>query len=207
MSDDATDTPSDQAADEVEADAPESSATAEGGEGDTVGGDGSTVGAWASDRDSATSTKDKAKGKGEADVASGAGGDADAKPSDAERAARKAKADAIIAERQVARRTVTSRRVTPKGGASATPSTPSKARDAKKTEEVVSRAPVITAKQVYDKGPSPWWVPAIMFALLILGALIIMTNYMGVFGDASNVRLVIGLAFILGGIIAATQYR
>ena len=30
---------------------------------------------------------------------------------------------------------------------------------------------------------------------------------MGVFGDASNIRLVIGLGFILGGIIAATQYR
>jgi hypothetical protein len=46
-----------------------------------------------------------------------------------------------------------------------------------------------------------------MFGLLIIGALIIMSNYMGVFGDASNVRLVIGLGFILGGIVTATQYR
>ena len=131
---------------------------------------------------------------------------------------RKAEADAAVAELQVvARRTVTSRRVTPKGGAAAAksskptkdaaPATTSKARDAKKTESVVSRAPVATPQEVYAKGPSPWWVPAIMFGLLIVGALIIMTNYMGVFGDASNVRLVIGLAFILGGIIAATQYR
>lgn len=207
MSDDTTDTPEDE--------------TAEGG----ATGTDDALDAWSSKRDTpdaaepaaeaddakaddeaapAAGTAAKAKGKGgkEQDAA-----DDEAKPSDDERAARKAKADAVIAERQVARRTVTSRRVTPKGGASATPSTPSKARDAKKTEEVVSRAPVVTAKQVYDKGPSPWWVPTIMFGLLIVGALIIMTNYMGVFGDASNIRLVIGLGFILGGIIAATQYR
>ena len=131
----------------------------------------------------------------------------------------KAKADAVIAERKVvARRTVTSRRVTPKGGptaakakgkdaADAPPVSASKARDAKKTASVVTKAPVATPQQVYAKGPSPWWVPAIMFGLLIVGALIIMTNYMGVFGDASNIRLVIGLGFILGGIVTATQYR
>ena len=59
----------------------------------------------------------------------------------------------------------------------------------------------------YAPGPSPWWVPALMFGLLIIGALVIMLNYMGAFGDAENIRLVIGLAFILGGIITATQYR
>ena len=134
----------------------------------------------------------------------------------------KAKADAVIAERNartVTRRTVTSRRVTPKGGAApAKASTPakdapaessSKARDAKKTESVRQRttAAPTASPQVWDKGPSPWWVPAIMFALLIVGALVIMLNYMGAFGDASNVRLVIGLGLILGGIITATQYR
>jgi hypothetical protein len=132
-----------------------------------------------------------------------------------EKAARKAKADAAVAERQVvARRTVTSRRVTPKGGPAAAkkagpaaPATTSKARDAKKTASVVTKAPAATPQQVYSKGPSPWWVPAIMFGLLIVGALIIMSNYMGVFGDASNIRLVIGLGFILGGIVTATQYR
>ena len=119
-----------------------------------------------------------------------------------------------MAERKVvARRTVTSRRVTPKGGAAAAKSAPaapvstSKARDAKKTASVVTKAPAATPQQVYSKGPSPWWVPAIMFGLLIIGALIIMTNYMGVFGDASNVRLVFGLGFILAGIVTATQYR
>jgi hypothetical protein len=72
---------------------------------------------------------------------------------------------------------------------------------------VVTKAPAVTPQQVYAKGPSPWWVPAIMFGLLIVGALIIMSNYMGVFGDASNIRLVLGLGFILGGIVTATQYR
>ena len=95
-----------------------------------------------------------------------------------EKAARKAKADAAVAERQVvARRTVTSRRVTPKGGPAAAkkagpaaPATTSKARDAKKTASVVTKAPAATPQQVYSKGPSPWWVPAIMFGLLIIGA-------------------------------------
>jgi hypothetical protein len=137
---------------------------------------------------------------------------------------KKAAADAVVAERkakapQVTRRTVTSRRVTPKGGPAAAakadrpakdapPAKESKARDAKKTE-AARRAPVATPARaaVYEKGPSPWWVPALMFLLLIAGALLIMTNYMGVFGDASNVRLVIGLALILGGIVTATQYR
>ena len=145
-----------------------------------------------------------------ADAASGAD-DADAEA----KAERKAKADAAVAERQVvARRTVQSRRVTPKGGPAAAkktgdsaPVSTSKARDAKKTASVVTKAPTVTPPQVYAKGPSPWWVPAIMFGLLIIGALIIMSNYMGVFGDASNVRLVIGLGFILGGIVTATQYR
>lgn len=128
---------------------------------------------------------------------------------DAERAARKAKADAVIAKRQVtARRTVTSRRVTPRAGETVEATSGSKARDAKKTEAVVNRvASSPQPPQVYAKGPSPWWVPALMFALLILGAVLIVANYAGAFGDPSNVRLVLGLGLILGGIITATQYR
>lgn len=138
----------------------------------------------------------------------------------------KQKADAVIAarrakdptvagqEKKVERRVVTSRRVTPKAGAKpatgkdAPAASESKARDAKKTEAVharTSKAP--QAQPVKIKGPSPWWVPALMFGLIIVGALVIMLNYMGVFGDPANTRLVIGLALILGGIIAATQYR
>ena len=65
--------------------------------------------------------------------------------------------------------------------------------------------PTVDAAKI--KGPSPWWVPALMFGLMIVGAAVIMANYMGAFGDPDNVRLVIGLVLILGGIITATQYR
>jgi len=55
---------------------------------------------------------------------------------------------------------------------------------------------------------SPRWVPVVMFGLLGLGMLVIFFNYIGFpFGDASNWRLIIGLALILGGIITATQYH
>ena len=107
-----------------------------------------------------------------------------------------------------ARRTVTSRRVTPKGGArpsAALRQVGSKARDAKKTESVVSRTPALTHQAGLRQGPSPWWVPALMFALLILGGLIIMSTTWAPVRDASNIRLVIGLGFILGGIITATS--
>ena len=136
------------------------------------------------------------------------------KKADAVIAERRAK-DPTTAERKVERRVVTSRRVTPKAGAKpagadkdAAPVSESKARDAKKTEAVHARtSKTPQAQPVKIKGPSPWWVPAIMFGLIIVGALVIMLNYMGVFGDPANTRLVIGLALILGGIIAATQYR
>ena len=159
-----------------------------------------------------------------------------------ERAARKAKADAVIAERraqaaraagkdpeadakakakggkdakgdakaaEAPRRTVTSRRVTPKGGAAAkadpkAPAPTSKARDAKKTESVRKTAAAVPVADL-PKGPSPWWVPTLMWVLLVAGAVVIMANY--ALSGASNIRLVIGLGLILGGIITATQYR
>ncbi len=55
---------------------------------------------------------------------------------------------------------------------------------------------------------SPPWVPILMFVLLGIGAAMIMLNYLEVLpGAASNWYLVGGLAFILGGIATATQYR
>ena len=55
---------------------------------------------------------------------------------------------------------------------------------------------------------SPRWVPILMFVLLGLGAVLIMLNYLEVLpGAASNWYLLVGLAFILGGIATATQYR
>jgi hypothetical protein len=61
------------------------------------------------------------------------------------------------------------------------------------------------------KGPSPMWVPVLMFAFWVVGLAMIILNYMGVLpgsGDNGNGwYLVGGLASILAGIITATQYR
>jgi hypothetical protein len=55
---------------------------------------------------------------------------------------------------------------------------------------------------------SPRWVPALMFGLLIAGALAIVLNYLGVTpASPSNWYLLGGLGAILAGIITATQYR
>jgi hypothetical protein len=57
------------------------------------------------------------------------------------------------------------------------------------------------------KAPSRLWVPVLMFAMLGIGALLIILNYVGALGGVNNAWLVVGLAFILAGIITATQYR
>ena len=61
------------------------------------------------------------------------------------------------------------------------------------------------------KGPSPRWVPILMFGLWGVGLLVIVLNYMGVLpGSADGGNgwyLVAGLGAILGGIMVATQYR
>ena len=55
---------------------------------------------------------------------------------------------------------------------------------------------------------SPRWVPILMFALFIVGALVILLYYLGaVPGGRSNYYLVAGLAFILGGLYTATKYH
>ncbi|MCP4435179.1 MAG: cell division protein CrgA [Actinomycetia bacterium] len=68
-------------------------------------------------------------------------------------------------------------------------------------------APVPASK----RGPSPRWVPVLMFALWVVGLAMILLNYMGLLPgteDAGNgFYLVGGLTLILGGIVTATQYR
>ena len=60
-------------------------------------------------------------------------------------------------------------------------------------------------------GPSPRWVPVLMFALWGVGLLLIVLNYMGVLPGSEDGGngwyLVAGLASILAGIMVATQYR
>lgn len=57
-------------------------------------------------------------------------------------------------------------------------------------------------------GPSPVWVPVMMFGFLALGVATILLNYLGVLpGSASNWYLLGGLGMVLAGIFTATQYR
>jgi hypothetical protein len=59
-------------------------------------------------------------------------------------------------------------------------------------------------------GPSPKWVPALMIAGFVGGVLMILGNYLftiDALGTPSNWYLLGGLAMILAGILAATQYR
>jgi hypothetical protein len=54
---------------------------------------------------------------------------------------------------------------------------------------------------------SPRWVPILMFTLLIAGALVILLNYLGLLGHASNGKLFIGLGLIAAGFVTATNYH
>ena len=118
---------------------------------------------------------------------------------------------AAKADSTVVRKRVVSKRVTPKGAPQGVKAASLKgtggAKGAADGEDLGYSKRYTPPAATYAQGPSPWWVPTLMFGLLIVGALVIMLNYMGVFGDAANIRLVIGLAFILGGIVTATQYR
>jgi len=60
----------------------------------------------------------------------------------------------------------------------------------------------------YEK-VSPLWVPALMFTLLGLGALVIVLNYMNLLPgpESSNWYLLLGLGLITGGFATATQYH
>ena len=56
--------------------------------------------------------------------------------------------------------------------------------------------------------PSPWYIPAIMFALWGIGILLIFLNYVELLpGSQTNWYLLGGLGAILAGIIVATQYK
>jgi hypothetical protein len=91
------------------------------------------------------------------------------------------------------KRKVKGGRVTPKGG------------------HVAAKAPAssrYTPPIPRSKKVSPTWVPVLMFALLGLGIVVILCNYVGVLpGGTKNSYLIVGLGSILGGIITATQYH
>jgi hypothetical protein len=92
-------------------------------------------------------------------------------------------------------------RVTPKGG-------PTNRRRASDEAETVASSRYTPPTAAKLNMPSPTWVPVLMFALLGLGMLVILLNYVSLLpGAVSNWYLLAGLGFILGGIITATQYR
>ena len=67
---------------------------------------------------------------------------------------------------------------------------------------------VETLREISDE-PSPAWVLWMLFGLLALGMLVIFFNYVGLVpgGDTHNGFTLLGLGFILAGIITATRLR
>jgi hypothetical protein len=58
------------------------------------------------------------------------------------------------------------------------------------------------------KVSSPLWVPALMFALIVTGVLVVITNYLGLLpGEQQNWYLMLGLGEITAGFIVATFFR
>ena len=104
-----------------------------------------------------------------------------------------------------------------KGAAGSAPSKPAKVVPPKAKARAKASPQATPARHTPAKpagkhaGPSPRWVPVLMFALWGLGLLLIVLNYMGVLPGAADGGngwyLVAGLVSILAGIMVATQYR
>lgn len=93
-------------------------------------------------------------------------------------------------------------RVTPKGGAKTSDG------HAHHHEPQVSPNSRYTPPVPQFVKQSPPWVPVLMFALLGLGALVILLYYLGaVPGGRSNWYLATGLVMLLGGLYTATKYH
>jgi hypothetical protein len=89
-------------------------------------------------------------------------------------------------------------RVTPKGG-------PTKATRHRTPEASTRYTPPVPRSQKV----SPRWLPVVILGLMALGVLFIFLHYVDMVlpGASSNWWLLAGLMTILGGILAATQYR
>ena len=65
-----------------------------------------------------------------------------------------------------------------------------------------------TAPKPKTERHSPMWLPALMGTCLLTGALVIVTNYMGILpGDAENRYLFLGLFLVVVGFGMASNYR
>ncbi|MFM8857215.1 MAG: cell division protein CrgA [Actinomycetota bacterium] len=95
-------------------------------------------------------------------------------------------------------------RTTPKGTRPQTP----RERQGDHDEHGVSASSRYTPPVPEYVKQSPTWVPVLMFALFILGTLVILLYYLGaVPGGRSNIYLLVGLGSILGGLYTATKYH
>lgn len=96
------------------------------------------------------------------------------------------------------RRTQKSGRTTPKGGQNTNVGRPTSATDSGRYTPPIPR----------EQKVSPTWVPVLMFALLGVGVLVIVLNYVNLLpGDASNGYLLLGLLLITLGFVTATNYH
>jgi hypothetical protein len=87
---------------------------------------------------------------------------------------------------------------------------------AQRPSKAKARTGRVTPKQVGRYTPpvpketkvSPTWVPALMFTCLLLGMVIIISNYLNVLpGGTKNAYLFVGLGLITAGFVTATQFR
>jgi heme/copper-type cytochrome/quinol oxidase subunit 3 len=55
---------------------------------------------------------------------------------------------------------------------------------------------------------SPFWVPVVMTTSLVLGLLVLVSNYLNMLpGDAQNRYLLLGLGLVTGGFFMASTYH
>lgn len=72
----------------------------------------------------------------------------------------------------------------------------------------MKQSSVETVRDATNDEPSPPWVTWLLFSLLAIGMLIIFLNYTKLLGgETNNAFTLLGLGFILGGIITATRLR
>lgn len=83
--------------------------------------------------------------------------------------------------------------------------TPKKNR--KNTQQEARRTGRYTAPTPKSARQSPrWWAP-VFLGLLVLGVLVILLNYLSVFGHPTGWGLLVGLVIIAAGFVMATRYR
>jgi len=70
------------------------------------------------------------------------------------------------------------------------------------------RRPYTTPPTKRKPKASPTWYGFLVLGLMLLGVAMIVLNYMGLMpGDTRQLWLWLGLGFIAGGFVAATQWR